>query len=178
MQASGYYDKIKRPELIKEAFRRFGSSTILISIEAIKMADGSCEANTDNGRDRTGIYAMEWAIKAADLGAGEILITSIDHEDAGKGYDLELTKKLAESVDIPVIACVDAGDANHVEQVIRLGKADAVSMASILHYDLINRDHADHDFSGEGNTEYLRRKRAFSNIKPATLPGIKNYPIS
>ncbi len=169
---------IKRPELVKEASRRFGSSTILISIEAIKKSDGSYEAYTDNGRDRTGVDAMEWAIKAANLGAGELLITSIDREGTGKGYDLELTRKIGESVDIPVIACGGAGEVSHIEQVIRLGKADAVSMASMLHYDFINRYHGEEDFSGEGNTEYLRSKRSFSYIKPATLSGIKNYLMS
>ena len=166
---------IKRPELIKEASRRFGSSTILISIEAIKKPDGSYEAYTDNGRDRTGIDAVEWAIKATELGAGEIMITSIDQEGTGKGYDLELTRRVAESVNIPVIACGGAGDVRHIKEVISSGKADAVSIASILHYNYITQSQGDQDFSGEGNTEYLRSRRSFSNIKSATIHQIKEY---
>jgi cyclase len=166
---------IKRPELIKEASRRFGSSTILISIEAIKKPDGSYEAYTDNGRDRTGIDAVEWAIKATELGAGEIMITSIDQEGTGKGYDLELTRRIAESVNIPVIACGGAGDVRHIKEAISSGKADAVSIASILHYNYIYQSQGDQDFSGEGNTEYLRSRRSFSNIKSATIHQIKEY---
>lgn len=164
---------INRPELITEASRRFGSSTVLISIEAIKRPDGTYEAYTDNGRDSTGIDAMEWAVRAEELGAGEIMVTSIDQEGTGKGYDLELTKRIATSVGIPVIACGGAGDLNHIKDVISSGRADAVSMASVLHYDFITKCPQDQDFSAEGNTEYLRSKRSYSNIHPTTIPFIK-----
>jgi cyclase len=164
---------INRPELITEASRRFGSSTVLISIEAIKRPDGTYEAYTDNGRDRTGIDAMEWAVRAEELGAGEIMVTSIDQEGTGKGYDLELTKHIAQSVSIPVIACGGAGDLNHITKVISSGRADAVSMASVLHYDFVTKCPRDQDFSAEGNTEYLRSKRSYSNIHPMTISLIK-----
>ena len=96
---------IRRPELIREAAKRFGSSTIVISIEAIKKSDGRYEAYTDNGREKTGVDVFDWALKAVELGAGEIMITSIDQEGTGHGFDIALTRKIAEAVNIPVI-CV------------------------------------------------------------------------
>lgn len=166
---------IKRPELIKEASKRFGSSTILISIEAIRKQDGFYEAYTDNGREKTGVDAFEWALRVVELGAGEIMVTSIDREGTGKGFDLELTKKIAESVSIPVIACGGAGGVDHIYDVITKGKADAVSIASILHYNFIKQYEIEDDFSSEGNIEYLRNRRGFSKIQDATLTEIKEF---
>ena len=131
--------------MIREASRRFGSSTILISIEAIKKHDGSYEAYTDNGREETGVDAVEWASRAVELGAGEIMVTSIDREGTGKGFDLELTKKISESVSIPVIACGGAGTIRHIYDVIAGGSADAVSIASILHYNFIKQSKVEDD---------------------------------
>ena len=164
---------VQRPELIKEASRRFGSSTIVVSIEAIKKSDGFYEAYTDNGREKTGVDVFDWALKVVELGAGEIMLTSIDREGTGKGFDLELTRKVSESVPIPVIACGGAGKISHVNDVITEGKADAVSMASILHYNFVKQYKTDDDFSGEGNTEYLRNRSAFSKIQDTTIVGIK-----
>jgi imidazole glycerol-phosphate synthase subunit HisF len=125
---------IKNPEFIRDASRRFGSSTIVISVEAKKMPDGSYEAYVDCGRERTGVNVFTWVKEVVELGAGEILVTSIDQEGTGKGYDVDLTRKIAESVPIPVIACGGAGKPEHVLDVIRSGNADSVSLASIFHY--------------------------------------------
>lgn len=168
---------INRPELVREAAHQFGSSTIVISIEAIRKPDGSYEAYTDNGRESTGVDALEWAVRAAELGAGELVVTSIDREGTGKGFDLEITRQIAESVPIPVIACGGAGQVSHVYDVVADGKADAVCLASVLHYNFIKHpDHGD-DFSAEGNIEYLKSRRSFSKIEDATLPAIKEYLI-
>ncbi len=166
---------IHNPNLIKAASQRFGSSTILVSIEAIKKPDGCYEAYTDNGRESTGVEVFEWAIKVAELGAGEIMVTSIDREGTGKGFDLKLTRRIAESVPIPVIACGGAGKISDVYDVISQGKADAVSIASILHYNFVKHHDTSDDFSGEGNIEYLRGRRGLSTIQDATLPEIKDY---
>ena len=168
---------IKRPMLISEASQEFGSSTIVVSIEAIEKHDGTYEAYTDNGREKTGVNVFEWAIKAAELGAGEIMITSINREGTGKGFDLKLTRKIAESVPIPVIACGGAGTIDHIEEVIKDGKADAVSIASILHYNAINKFRFDEDFSIEGNLEYVMGGRRFSIVKDMSLLEIKKYII-
>lgn len=168
---------IQRPELIREASRRFGSSTVVVSIEAIKKPDGSYEAYTDNGRESTGVDAMEWAVHAAELGAGELLVTSIDREGTGRGFDLELTRHIAESVPIPVIACGGAGQPSHVHDVVEFGRANAVCLASVLHYGLLEH-HDPGDIAGEGNTEYLKTRKAFSRVENATLPEIKQYLIN
>ena len=166
---------IRNPELIQEASRRFGSSTIVVSIEAISIPGGRYEAYTDNGRESTGVDAIEWAVRAAALGAGEILVTSIDREGTGQGFDLELTRRIAESVPVPVIACGGAGHIRHASEVVVAGKADAVCLASILHYAFI-RDHGGlDDVSGEGNTEYLKSRRGRSNMTEATVPEIKAH---
>lgn len=166
---------IQRPELIREAARRFGSSTIVVSIEAIKKPEGHYEAYTDNGRERTGVNALEWAVRVAELGAGEILVTSIDREGTGKGFDLELTRMIAEAVPIPVIACGGAGTISHVSDVVTHGQAEAVCLASMLHYHVVQQGLTDDDFSEEGNIEYLKSRRGFSKVQPTTLPEIQAH---
>lgn len=167
---------IGRPELISEAARRFGSSTILISIEAKKKSDGTHEAYTDNGRQRTGVDVFEWAIKVAELGAGEIMITSIDREGTGTGFDLDLTRQIAQSVSIPVITCGGAGDPSHVSEAIIEGKADAVSLASLLHYDSLQQfSHDGAEYKDEGNIEFLRGQRGATNANQASVEAIKTH---
>ena len=165
---------IARPELIREASRAFGSSTIVVSIEAIRRPDGRYEAYTDYGREHSGRDAAEWAVQAVELGAGELVVTSIDREGTGEGVDLGLTRRIAESVPVPVIAGGGAGTAAHVCAVVREGRADAVSLASILHYNRIRhgRDE-DADFAAEGNTEFLKRGGSFARIQDASLRDIK-----
>ena len=173
---------IARPEIITEAAHKFGSSTIVVSIEAIKKDDGSYEAFTDNGRESTGVDALEWAVRAAELGAGELLVTSIAQEGTGKGFDLELTRRISESVPIPVIACGGAGKIGHVFDAVVDGKADAVCLASILHYKTIERKESSSGFSGdyatEGNVDFLNSGRGFSKIQGATLPELKAHRLT
>ena len=166
---------IRRPEFVHEASRRFGSSTIVASIEAIKKRGGSYEAYTDNGREATGVDPFEWAVRATELGAGELIVTSIDYEGTGKGFDLELTRTIAEAVPIPVIACGGAGTLDHIYDVVTKGKADGVSLASILHYQCMNMfQYGDQEFSGEGNIEFRRRGTGLSNVQGVTLQQIKS----
>ena len=169
---------INNPNLIKEASKIFGSSTILISIEAIRKPDGTYEAFTDNGREKTGVDVFQWAERVAEYGAGEIMVTSINNEGTGKGFDLELTNKIAESVPIPVIACGSAGTVGHIADVIEQGKVDAVSIASILHYNYIRHHKLEDDYSGEGNIEYLKKQKSgFSRIQDTSLNEIKENMI-
>lgn len=166
---------IARPEFIREAATCFGSSTIVVSIEAIKQAGGKYECYTDNGRAPTGFDAVEWAQRAAELGAGEILVTSIDKEGTGKGYDIELTKQIADRVSIPVIACGGAGRLEHIKDVIVNGHADAVVMASVLHYGYIReQNHERKDFI-EGNVNFLMSKEGYSKVQDASLSEVKSY---
>ena len=166
---------IQRPQLIREASRTFGSSTIVISIEAHRTPDGKYEAYVEYGRERTGIDAFAWALQAEELGAGELVVTSIDREGTGKGYDLELTRRIADSVSIPVIAAGGAGKAEHVAEVVSDGHANAVSAASVLHYGCLRRaEFQSSDFQSEGNVEFLKHGERFGRIEPTTIPEIKS----
>jgi len=166
------------PDLIREASRTFGSSTIVVSIEAIRKQDGTYEAYVNYGRDRTDINVFEWAVRAVALGAGELMVTSINKEGTGEGFDLELTRRIAESVSVPVIAGGGAGKMNHVYDVLSQGKSEAVALASILHYHYVrNRSAADEDYSQEGNTEFLNQRKSFSKIQDVSLGGMKAYLV-
>jgi len=125
---------VKRPEFVSEAARLFGSQCIVLSIEAKAKGPSRWEALTDNGRERTGLDALDWARRGAELGAGEILLTSVDREGTQKGFDLELTALVSRAVPVPVIACGGAGSTGDILAVVREGAADAVCLASILHY--------------------------------------------
>ena len=169
---------IKDPEIIRKASRKFGSSTIVIAIEAIRGADGRYLAYTDNGRNHTGVEVLGWAKKAEELGAGEILITSVDKEGAGKGFDIDLVKMISRTVSIPVIAHGGSGKVDHIYEVIEEGNADAVSLASILHYDFIKTDNDVSGYEIEGNIEFLKSGRYNSRIDSTDLRSIKNYLFS
>jgi cyclase len=126
---------VARPGFITEAARMFGSQCVVLSIEAKRQGPKLWEAYTDNGRERTGRDVLAWASEGVRLGAGEILVTSVDQEGTGRGYDLELVNAIATEVPVPVIACGGAGSPQDVVDAVRLGKADAVAVARILHYD-------------------------------------------
>ncbi|WP_319525427.1 imidazole glycerol phosphate synthase cyclase subunit [uncultured Desulfosarcina sp.] len=167
---------IKRPELIKEASRTFGSSTIVVSIEAIKTENNEYEAYIDYGRERTGVNAIEWAQKAVEYGAGELMVTSIDKEGTGEGYDINLIKKIATSVKVPVIAAGGCGQISHAVNVVKNGMADAISLASILHYHALNDVkylYDENDFEKEGNIEFVKSKGSFSKVSAASIKSIK-----
>jgi cyclase len=169
---------IKNPDIIKQAAQRFGSSTIVISIEAIKESNQKYLAYTDNGREHTGIDVLYWAKKVEELGAGEIVITSVDKEGTGEGYDSDLVRMITDNVSIPVIAHGGAGKKEDVAQVIEKGGADAVALSSILHYDYVAYNVTTAHSTNEGNVEFLKSKRSFNNLSTTTLLDIKNNLIS
>ena len=125
---------IKNPQFILEASKRFGSQCIVVAIDAKREAKDRWGVYTHGGRNPTGLDAIEWAKKAAKLGAGEILLTSMDCDGTKNGYDLELTRRVSESVPIPVIASGGAGNLNHLYEAFSTGKADACLAASIFHF--------------------------------------------
>ncbi len=125
---------IHRPELICEGANAFGSQCVVVAIDAKRFAEGQWRVSTHGGRRMTELDAIEWAREAERLGAGEILLTSMDADGSKNGYDIELTLRVSEAVRIPVIASGGAGNLDHMVQVLREGKADAVLAASIFHF--------------------------------------------
>jgi len=126
---------IMRPELISEAADKFGSQCVVVAIDAKKRADGSgWNIYKNGGRVDMGIDAVEWAVRVCRLGAGEILLTSMDCDGTKKGYDIELTRTIAENVSVPVIASGGAGVLEHFRDALTKGRADAALAASLFHY--------------------------------------------
>lgn len=126
---------VRRPELITEVARHFGSQCMVVSIEAKRRRGGDgWEAYTDNGREHTGLDVVEWARRAQDLGAGEVLLTSVDQEGTRKGFDVELCRAVSSVVGIPVIASGGMGTAEHAVEVATGSEVSAVAMAHVLHY--------------------------------------------
>lgn len=122
-----------RPELISEAAYKFGSQCVVAAIDAKRSANG-WEVYVNGGRKPVGLDAVEWAVKCEELGAGEILLTSMDEDGQKNGYDIELTRAVSEKVNIPVIASGGAGKLSHFYDAFTLGKADAVLAASLFHF--------------------------------------------
>jgi len=139
---------IKDPSLIARAAERFGSQCIVCAIDAKRRGE-SWEVYTHGGRVATGIDALEWARQVEGLGAGEILLTSMDRDGTKQGYDLELLARVAELIDIPIIASGGAGTLEHLYEGLVIGKADAVLAASIFHYS---------EYSIREAKEYLRAR--------------------
>ncbi len=126
---------IMNPNLISEAAEKFGSQCVVVAIDAKRRADGSgWNIYKNGGRVDMGIDAVEWAMKADKLGAGEILLTSMDCDGTKAGYDLELTKIISENVSVPVIASGGAGTKEHFKEALTIGKADAALAASLFHF--------------------------------------------
>jgi imidazole glycerol-phosphate synthase subunit HisF len=123
---------VKRPELLSEGAARFGAQCIVLAIDA-RRTESSWQVYVNGGRVPTGIDAVEWALRGVELGAGEILLTSMDADGTLAGYDLELTSKIAEAVSVPVIASGGAGTPSHFAEVLTEGKADAALAASLFH---------------------------------------------
>lgn len=160
---------LRRPDFIKEAVDRFGASTIVVSIEAKRMPDGSYEAYTDNGRECTGVDALAWARQASDLGAGEIMVTSVDREGTGRGFDVALIRLISESVAVPVIASGGAGCVAHAVDVVRDGLADALAVASLVHYEVLG---------AAAQPGSLGAVNPPANVTPASLGAIKEHLMS
>lgn len=127
---------VRTPDLISEGADRFGSQCIVVAIDAKRREDGSYEVYVHGGRTPTGLDAVRWAEEAQQRGAGEILLTSMDADGTQAGYDLEITRRIAEAVPIPVIASGGAGTLEHIYEAVTDGKAEAALVASLVHYNI------------------------------------------
>jgi cyclase len=125
---------VLNPELIREGAERFGSQCIVVAMDPKRMDDGTWDVHTHGGRRPSGIDVRDWCRRAEDLGAGEVLLTVMDRDGTLSGYDIEVTRTVAESVSIPVIASGGAGNLEHLYEALTEGKADAVLAASIFHF--------------------------------------------
>ncbi|MCB0077141.1 MAG: imidazole glycerol phosphate synthase subunit HisF [Anaerolineales bacterium] len=140
---------IQRPALLSEGAERFGSQCIVLSIDA-KQAGDSWVACTHGGRQATELDAIEWAMAAERLGAGEILLNSIDRDGTRDGYDLELTRRVSEAVRIPVIASGGAGTLDHLVEAVAVGRADALLLASLFHFGELTVDQVKAHLQAQG----------------------------
>ena len=125
---------VKNPELVAEGAKRFGSQCIVLAVDARQSGPDKWEVYINGGRTPTGIDVLEWVVKATNMGAGEILLTSMDRDGTKDGYDIPLTRAVSEAVNVPVIASGGAGEMEHFYEVLTRGKADAVLAASVFHY--------------------------------------------
>ncbi len=165
---------VNDPDLVVSASRRFGSSTIVVAIEAIQQPDGTFHVYTDSGREATGLDAIEWAERVAAMGAGELLVTSVDRDGTGKGFDIVLTRQIADAVSIPVIASGGAGHPQHLVDVVFEGHADAVSVASVAHYHAVSLLEA-HIDSSDGNTTFLTSGRRAAHVDATGIAELKKH---
>ena len=125
---------VNNPQLISDAASRVGSQCIVVAIDAKQTAPGKWEVFTHGGRNNTGMDVIDWALRVAELGAGEILLTSMDRDGTRSGFDLDLTRAVSEAVSVPVIASGGVGTLEHLVEGVSIGRADAVLAASIFHF--------------------------------------------
>ena len=164
---------VANPDLVREASRVFGSSTIVVAIEAIRQPDGRYLASTDCGREMTNLEVVAWAQQAEQLGAGEILLTSVDREGTGQGFDLALTASVSTAVGIPVIAHGGAGTPAHLASALLEGHADAIAVASMFHYSAIESLTRESHGAIEGNQEFLRGGGRHGRFMGHSVPSLK-----
>ena len=125
---------VKEPGLISEGAKQFGSQCVVLAVDARRCGENSWEVFINGGRTPTGLDVLEWVRRGVELGAGEILLTSMDKDGTKDGYDILLTRSVSEAVNVPVIASGGAGELEHFYEVLTAGKADAVLAASVFHY--------------------------------------------
>jgi len=146
---------VKDVELVKKASEKFGSQCIVVAIDAKRSGKGKWEVYIHGGRTPTGIDAVRWGKKVEKIGAGEILLTSMDKDGTKDGYDIELTRKFSENLNIPIIASGGAGNLEHIYEAFTKGKADAALAASIFHYK---------EYSIREVKEYLKKRKVSVRI--------------
>lgn len=166
---------IRNPKIIEEAAKEFGSSTIVIAIEAIKQENGEYLCFIDNGREYTGVNVIKWIDTIQELGVGEIILTSVDKEGTGKGFNFQLISKVINNISVPLVVHGGAGNINDIKDVIDNFDIDAISASSIFHYDFIKGHNKIKRNFHEGNYDFVTSGRTVKNIKSCTILELKNF---
>tara|TARA_Y100000294_G_scaffold175575_1_gene195994 strand:- start:3011 stop:3877 length:867 start_codon:yes stop_codon:yes gene_type:complete len=164
---------VKNPKFISEAAEKFGKSTIAISIETIKQKKGNYLVFTENGRNCSGKDVFQWAQQAEELGAGEIILTSVDKEGTGGGMDIQLVKELVKHVNIPVVSSGGIGKKEHCIEILKIVPVSGVAIGSMFHYECLSKQNFNLDKNQEGNIEYLKKKSSPSNISKCNINTLK-----
>ena len=167
----------ENPNLITQASKMFGKSTIVVTIEAIQQSGRIYHAFTDNGRNRTDREVIPWAKEVEDLGAGEILLTSVDREGTGDGLDMDLIRQVSSAIKIPLVAHGGIGKLEHVLSLVEEISVSGISIASMFHYHFIKTNREVKGFDEEGNIEFLKSNRLYSRITPTPLDEVKKALI-
>lgn len=171
-------EAVNRPAFISEAVKKFGSSTIMIEIQTKKQFDGSYAVFTDNGRNNSGFDAIEWAKEVEKHGAGEILVTSIDKDGTGMGFDIDIVKQISKNIGIPVIAGGGAGNIDHIIDLLKNANINGVGLASILHYPYVNQlKENGYQFGSGGEFNVIKEKYAHDRIIGTNIETLKRSLI-
>jgi cyclase len=165
---------IQNPRFIEEAVKTFGSSTIVVTIEAIQQSNGDFYVFTDNGREPTGLEVKKWTQILNDLGVGEIVLTSVDKEGTGQGYDLNLIKQVSEIAKMSVIASGGAGSCDDILNLFNKTNVIGASVAAMLHYKVAKDFFNAQDDYAEGNTDFINRLGSTNMFKTATISELKH----
>lgn len=164
---------VRNPSFIEEAAKTFGSSTIVVAIEAIKSSNGQYYAFIDNGREETGFEVKEWVQRVTNYGAGELVITSVDRDGTALGFDLELLEQVKSVTTLPVIAHGGAATFENAKAATEL--SEALAIASAFHYETYDKINNDFLAKEEGNISFLESKKEFKKIKTFSIADLKKY---
>lgn len=169
---------INNIRFLQEAVYQFGSSTIIVSIEAMKMSDGNYFCYTDYGRNHTNKNVFEWVDELQNVGVGEIFVTSVKHEGLGNGLDIPLYKKLSSMSRVPIVAHGGVGKKEHLKQILvdENVELSGISAASIFHYHFIEEN--DVDVTDSGNHDFLNNKEKMRSFDALCVQELKKYCIS
>ena len=155
---------IENPKFIEEAVKIFGSSTIVLSIEAVNHAE-KYFAYTNNGRDNSNLEVIDWAKKAENLGVGEIILTMVDDEGTGRGFNINFLEQVNKNISIPLVAHGGIGKINDIKNLLRKIDISGVAIASLLHYSFLNDDYVIDYHKEEGNIDFIKNKKFLKILK-------------
>jgi len=164
---------VKNPKFIREAAEKFGQSTIVISIEAIEQKNGNYLVFTENGRNCSGKDVFQWAQQTEKLGAGEIVVTSVDKEGKGEGMNIQLVEEIVKLVNIPVVSNGGIGKKEHCTEILKTVPLSGLSIGSMFHYEYLSKKNFYFKKNQEGNVEYLKKKLSPSNITRCNIRALK-----